>query len=553
MSARRPRKSAPDFDTGGAWAGDTTPRDDANSAARTCTGTSACTYSDAQKASEYVTSSEANGQASSRRQRAARQKSSGGHFGRPPEGRSNCHPGATGAVFEWPPEGHLNISDIEEQGVERTSEGRSTLDCRCRYSMMNTPRFTTPKFIKGVDARPEIHALKKRVTEMLAKFDAEHLARRLAAKGIKTQFATAALAEKALGPLAAVTVEEYEFRTESLLKTARVHDCDVWAVAEDCSDTRASWNTAAASLKFSLPRRVRAAKNELDRLERLASSPAPPADLNRLVKQALFDLCYYANMVDLTPSKSPEWYPSKPSRKHSASKKNSLSGLPADWQAMIGRSLATNRKHAPGSLSASDSSMLWLVQCLTGCRPEELVLGVRVEVARDGATLKTEVQGAKQGLNAGQAKRRLTLESLEGPAEELARLVGFGSYLFVQLSREHKDAYTKRVSRAGEKVTPERDKKRCATCYTARSAFAADLGAAGVSRKDKAKAMGHQSEKSARFYAGSMDGGGAVKPPLEILATSPVKARPRFKSNIPSVMSEDLTYAAKKRRVTPKP
>ena len=296
-------------------------------------------------------------------------------------------------MFEWPPEGHLNISDIEEQGVERTSEGRSTLDCRCRYSMMNTPRFATPKFIEGVDPRPEIHALKKRVTEMLAKFDAEHLARRLAAKGIKTRFATAALAEKALGPLAAVTVEEYEFRSASLLKTARAHDCDVWTVAEGCSDTRASWNTATAGLKFFLPLRVRAAKNELDRLERLASSPAPPAELNRLVRGALFDLCYHANMVDLTPTKSPEWYPPKPSRKHSASKKNSLSGLPVDWEAMIGRSLAAGRDLPPGSLSADKSSMLWLVQCITGCRPAELVLGVRVEVASDGGPTWTWPRG----------------------------------------------------------------------------------------------------------------------------------------------------------------
>ena len=101
-------------------------------------------------------------------------------------------------------------------------------------------------------------------------------------------------------------------------------------------------------------------------------------------------------------------------------------------------------------------------------------------------------------------------------------------------------------------MTPEREGKKRPTSYTARSAFAAELGAAGVSRKDKAKAMGHQCEKSGRFYAGAMDGGGTVKPPLEIVATSPVKARPRFKSNIPSVMSEDLTFGAKKRRVTVK-
>lgn len=405
------------------------------------------------------------------------------------------------------------------------------------------PEFTMPIFTPGVNALPAIRDLKARVTAMLKQFDEQHNARRAAAKGLKVHFASAAELEKALGTPAESTKKAYQRRAKGLLQAADLLDCDVWDAAEGLSNSRASWVAASAALKFVLPLLVREAKNRLDILERTAAHKRP-TDFASQVRDALHEMCRYANMLVAAPEKSPDCYPQKPDRTRGASKKYSLKGLPTDWDMEIYRSLTDSKRGSKTSLSVEDAALLWLVQCVTGCRSQELTLGVSVKVKADGSALIARVEGAKRGLNAGQKHRAIEVIAGAGAERALADWLGPGTYRVVRLEDRHLEAYRKRVSRRGGKLTPDRPAKRRPSAYTARNAFKAKLDAAGVSKVDKAKAMGHRTTKSSRYYGGSATGSGTVKP-LRIAATSSVKERAPYRSSkIPSVVVEDLRFAS---------
>ena len=252
-------------------------------------------------------------------------------------------------------------------------------------------------------------------------------------------------------------------------------------------------------------------------------------------------MCCYANMLQSTPTTCPDRFLPKPDRKLGASKKYSLKGLPTDWDRAIGDSLAADRKLPATSLSTRDAQLLWLVQCITGCRTQELTLGVQVRVALDGTHLQTVVNGAKCGMHAGQTKRALTLLAGTGLDRTLIEMLGVGASQVVQLQPCHMEAYRRRVSRMGAKLTPQRPAIRQPSAYTARHTFKTKLVSAGVGRVDIAKAMGHRSTKSSRYYGGGGKAGGAVKP-LQIQATETVKVRAPYKSSkVASVNSDDIS------------
>lgn len=76
------------------------------------------------------------------------------------------------------------------------------------------------------------------------------------------------------------------------------------------------------------------------------------------------------------------------------SKSASLKGLPADWRERMAANMSRPLQ------------LRWLMQCVTGCRSEELKNGVTVTLRSDGL-LETLVRGAKTGAYAGQPTRQM--------------------------------------------------------------------------------------------------------------------------------------------------
>lgn len=190
------------------------------------------------------------------------------------------------------------------------------------------------------------------------------------------------------------------------------------------------------------------------------------------------------------------------------SKRKSLKGLPDDWRDTMLESVKT------------EDQLPLLVMTLTGCRPAELKKGVQVIASNH--LLAFIIQGAKVKENAGQPQRAIAID----PKSILSRNHALIDELFQSQATvriEDDQSFQKRIHRIAKKLGFKQ-----VSCYALRHQLAADLKSNKNSRSEIALSLGHQSERTQRFYGNHNQGnkGGRV---IEVHAHAAILPRPQAK------------------------
>jgi integrase len=345
----------------------------------------------------------------------------------------------------------------------------------------------------------------------------------------------------AAGRPAPVTAARYRVRAKGVFADAQQMQCSVWKLVEERSRNVDSWYTFKAGMRFFLMEKVGQAKKVIDewRAARRAGTPAP-------FPKSTFDyairlLPALATALAATPDGAPpEKYKSGGSRPGVNSKAASIKGRPDDWREQVAATMEGSTK------------LLFLMQCVTGCRPAELKRGMSVMLAEHGE-LEFSVAGAKVGKYAGQPLREGGIEAKNGVAGELAKMLKVGLRVDSAPLMDVVNTYCRLVARRAEKVFPTKKANRRLSAYSSRHQLRADLRGSGVSREKTAQMMGHTTTKSATYYGtGGRAGRGAVKL-SQVSATRPVKQRATYPGQTRQAKATTASAGAPETVRKPKP
>ena len=192
-------------------------------------------------------------------------------------------------------------------------------------------------------------------------------------------------------------------------------------------------------------------------------------------------------------------------------KRQDMKGLPDDWRQRVIERMPNYR---PAALTAA----------VTGCRPAELVGGVKVTI--EGGMLIAHIIGAKVDVEKGKGQewRRLfwPLDHASDLVQELVKATQeAGGALTVQIASASN--FSKSMSNAAARVWPRR--KAAITPYCMRHQAASDFKASGLSSGEVSAALGHLSDvtKSTYGHANMSRSGGVA--PKRVESARPVKTK----------------------------
>lgn len=345
---------------------------------------------------------------------------------------------------------------------------------------------------------------------------------------------------KRAGP---ATVERMETRAAAAFAEAETAGVTIWTLVEERSGNYDSWYTFKAGVQRYLEDEIASTKRQLDHWQRERKTTGPSRTLDSAGARLVTRLNALAMALQQLPSAAPQRFKGDGKAKRYArnSKSASIRTADDDW-----------RERAADAM-VGDIKLLFLLQCVTGCRPQELANGVRVRLLRDG-TMMTRVRGAKTDEIAGQPWRCLRLSTSGGSSLMLARMLKVGRTLDSRkCALGRVNTYAKSVARACEMAFPDRQGKKKFSCYSVRHQFKADLVAAGWTKAEIAMAMGHSTTRSGTAYGrGGRRGGGGVEP-IAIKALRPVMLRgshPKARSGAMAIKTEQGSTSSRRK---PKP
>lgn len=188
--------------------------------------------------------------------------------------------------------------------------------------------------------------------------------------------------------------------------------------------------------------------------------------------------------------------------------RKNIIGLPKDWrEKVLNELLRTKNSHYSATI----------VAMLTGCRPHELLNGIKIKIDLPG-TITFVIQGAKVTDRTGQPERVLVIDtscsSYAIGIEECFQAEGIDEDI---IKIKSKDSFQKAVTRAAKRVGFKK-----VTPYSFRNQFSADLKADGWDRVSIALALGHINDRTQQVY-GAINQGKGKTGLLEVSATRPVK------------------------------
>lgn len=314
------------------------------------------------------------------------------------------------------------------------------------------------------------------------------------------------------------TVLRTSKRAAAVFAKAEILGVDVWSLVERRSGGYDSWYTFKAGVQRYLEDELVAAQGKLERWQGQAKRYPDPQEGDAAGAKILLRIHAISEALKRTPPSAPSRFRSDGRSKRYAgnSKSRSIRTASEDWRERVAESLY------------GDLKLLFLLQCSTGCRPQELANGVQARLCRDGSLI-TRVRGAKCDDFVGQPSRCLKLDSSKGIASMLARLLIVGHTLdsrHCNLGRVN--TYAKRVARACERAFPRRKGKNKLSAYSARHQFKADLVAAGWSKVEIAMAMGHSTTRSGTAYGQGGRGGGGGVSLTAVKSRRPIKLRGEY-------------------------
>lgn len=217
----------------------------------------------------------------------------------------------------------------------------------------------------------------------------------------------------------------------------------------------------------------------------LGANQKMAAGLKQASTDELNEVFRVRTVIDMLRNKKP---PKDAFTRKGFSKRGTLKKLPQDWR----------KRLVANTITAALPAVL--VSILSGCRPQELAMGVQVSVL-DEEHLIITINGAKVTEHNGQPWRKLTYDvSLSDEAAQLWRIAsGKGGNLVVK--REPR-TFHKNLQRACEKAgLPS------ISAYTCRHYFASQLKSAFSTAKEIiATALGHASTATQQVYGTKQQG-----------------------------------------------
>lgn len=193
------------------------------------------------------------------------------------------------------------------------------------------------------------------------------------------------------------------------------------------------------------------------------------------------------------------------------SKRQDLRGLPGDW-----------REQMAGQLARKPSIyyLPFLVSAIFGCRPAELVKGVRLR--RKDGVLALAVEGVKVSESKGQPERAIGY-SLDDSAHplvlELARQLKEGEYDIVRI--DNSKNWCNCMCRTGRTLWPRKHARM--SPYMLRHGFASDLKAKLADPDDVSRALGHCVSATRSYYGQAQISRGRKLSPAAISASREIK------------------------------
>lgn len=330
---------------------------------------------------------------------------------------------------------------------------------------------------------------------------------------------------KAAGPVSPLTKAAYRRRAGTLwMKNRLAEPAAIWNLAAERSSSKSSWYACKAAVQYFLIDELTHKKRQIDRWLNANPRVVPDAEVAGFAREAArLGLALAATPTGTAPVK----FPRKGGRRSPNSKSKSIRNRPDDWRELVSAELP------------DDYRMAYLLQCMTGCRPVELVRKTGVTVILTAAgELMVSTLGAKLSQYAGQPRRDMLFSAHSGVAKALIEHMQklnlsvdapYHSVSFLRDTKSNEEAavsrYREAVSRAGKCAFPNARSKHHLTAYSVRHQFMADMRAAELSREVIAKAMGHRTIKSAVYYGPRRQGrtGGVV--PMQVKATHAIKSR----------------------------
>lgn len=220
------------------------------------------------------------------------------------------------------------------------------------------------------------------------------------------------------------------------------------------------------------------------------------------------------------------------------SKRQSLNGLPKNWRSQLIR--AMNNK---------EDQLALMVIALTGARPAELRLGVRLVIGPD-QHLTFRIRGAKVSAitHGGQDWRELTVDARSVLDSDLVyELMAYiHEHQITTIWIDPKNAFQKRLQRIRDQLAQYNPAWRKVSAYSIRHQFAADLkGDESIHLDDISRAMGHTSDRTKQHYGHALQKRGES-------GITKVSAASSIKAHRKSVASQVFLSKADKRPKTEK-
>lgn len=325
--------------------------------------------------------------------------------------------------------------------------------------------------------------------------------------------ARAVLAATPKSTVSESTAADYLRKVRRLRERGKHHGGGMFdgAIAEALKTTKkASWHASRAALRHSARNGLEAYLGEQDRLQRgLKALEAVGRTVDWAPWKAMAqraDDCARALESVLAAALPIE------GRIDRHTKRQDMKGLPANWRELVVARMPT---YTAAALTAA----------VTGCRPAELVNGVRLSI--ESGMLVAHIQGAKVDVARGKGQEWRRLEwPLDHPGSmvrDLATLAHEGGGSLV-VKIESATNFSKAMSNAAKRQWPKR--QTTVTPYCFRHQFAADMKAEGqLDSGEISAALGHLSDATKSTYGHSNMSKGRGVAPAKVTAARPVKMR----------------------------
>jgi integrase len=315
-------------------------------------------------------------------------------------------------------------------------------------------------------------------------------------------------------------VAGYLARTALIMRRAGP-GADIDGLIAQAKQTRSasSWFSRRAALAYSFRLSIEKMLGEQDAIQRALKAANVSDDSSSWDKWRSL-VRKMGRMLEWHARLQGELGPAVEQRRPRRSKRGDLRGLPEDWRERIVARMPNYKLAA-------------LAQAVTGCRPDELTAGVRLEI--QGSKLVATITGSKVTAKTGQPWRRLfwPVESESPLVRALVAAVLAGASIAKIINAR---AYSGAMRAAGAREWPRR--KATVTPYCLRHALAADMKASGMNAVEISAGLGHCCDATKQYYGSASQGGGARSvAPSRVEAAREVKITSKSKYILPNIQN----------------